>query len=141
MCQITFKRVTPEESRIFADGEYVGDVYRHDDILREGAHYYVVSLDEDWRGPVRARTARRPRSASGPTRHGPGPRGPAAGDAGAPTPAAVPGREAVGAVRGATTSRADVIAHCPTRARSSNPAGPPVAPLPAAWAGSSRGGP
>ena len=53
MCQISFKRVTPEESRIFADGDYVGDVYRHPDILHEGQHYYVVWLDEDYRGPVR----------------------------------------------------------------------------------------
>ena len=53
MREITFKRITPEESRIFADGDHVGDVYRQDDVLREGAHYYVVHLDEDWRGPVR----------------------------------------------------------------------------------------
>ncbi len=53
MCQVSFKRITPEESRIFADGDYVGDVYRQPDILREGQHYYVVWLDEDYRGPVR----------------------------------------------------------------------------------------
>ena len=53
MCQVSFKRVTPEESRIFADGDYVGDVYRHPDILHEGEHYYVVWLDENYRGPVR----------------------------------------------------------------------------------------
>ena len=53
MCQVSFKRITPEESRIFADGDYVGDVYRHPDILHEGEHYYVVWLDEDFRGPVR----------------------------------------------------------------------------------------
>ena len=53
MCRVTFKRITPEESRIFADGDHVGDVYRQDDVLHEGEHYYVVHLDEDWRGPVR----------------------------------------------------------------------------------------
>ena len=53
MCQVSFKRITPEESRIFADGDYVGDVYRQPDILHEGQHYYVVRLDEDYRGPVR----------------------------------------------------------------------------------------
>ena len=53
MCQVSFKRITPEESRIFADGDYVGDVYRQPDILREGEHYYVIWLDEDFRGPVR----------------------------------------------------------------------------------------
>ena len=35
------------------DGDYVGDVYRQPDILHEGEHYYVVWLDEDFRGPVR----------------------------------------------------------------------------------------
>ena len=59
MCQVSFKRVTPEESRIFADGDYVGDVYRHPDILREGEHYYVVWLDEDYRGPVRVHERKR----------------------------------------------------------------------------------
>ena len=59
MCQISFKRITPEESRIFADGDYVGDVYRHPDILHEGEHYYVVWLDEDYRGPVRVRERER----------------------------------------------------------------------------------
>ncbi len=53
MCQVSFKRITPEESRIFADGDYVGDVYRQPDILCEGEHYYVIWLDEDYRGPVR----------------------------------------------------------------------------------------
>ena len=44
MCLVTFKRIAPEESRIFADGDHVGDVYRQDDVLLEGAHYYVVHL-------------------------------------------------------------------------------------------------
>ena len=53
MCRVTFKRITPEESRIFADDEHVGNVYRQPDTLHEGEHYYVVVLDEDWRGPLR----------------------------------------------------------------------------------------
>ena len=53
MCQVSFKRVTPEESRIFADGDYVGDVYRHPDILSPGAVFYVVHLEDDPRGFVR----------------------------------------------------------------------------------------
>ena len=44
MCDVTFKRITPEESRIFADGDHVGGVYRQDDVLREGVHYYVIHL-------------------------------------------------------------------------------------------------
>ena len=62
MCQISFKRITPEESRIFADGDYVGDVYRQPDILHEDQHYYVVWLDEDFRGPVRVHQRERIRA-------------------------------------------------------------------------------
>ena len=36
MTGITFKRITPEESRIYADGMIIGEVYRHDDILKPG---------------------------------------------------------------------------------------------------------
>ena len=53
MSRITFKRIAPHESRIYQDGDHVGDVYRQDDVLNEGRHYYVVHLDEDYRGPRR----------------------------------------------------------------------------------------
>ena len=54
MCRVTFKRITPEESRIYdADGDHVGDVYAQDDILDPGARVYVVHLCEDPRGFVR----------------------------------------------------------------------------------------
>ena len=53
MNEITFKRINPQESRIYQEGDYVGDVYRQDDILNPGSHYYVIHLDEDWRGPRR----------------------------------------------------------------------------------------
>ena len=50
MSHITFKRVRPDESRIYADGEYVGDVYAHDDILNPGRRVYLVLLEDDPRG-------------------------------------------------------------------------------------------
>ncbi len=54
MDRITFKRITPQESRIYdADGDHVGDVYRHDDILAPGQAFYVLHLFEDPRGPKR----------------------------------------------------------------------------------------
>ncbi len=54
MSQITFKRITPEESRIIdAEGDHVGDVYAHDDILRPGRRVYLILLDEDPRGWAR----------------------------------------------------------------------------------------
>ena len=54
MDTITFKRITPHESRIHdADGDHVGDVYRQDDILVPGQVFYVIHLHEDPRGPQR----------------------------------------------------------------------------------------
>ena len=54
MGSISLKRITLEVSRICdADGDYVGDVFRQDDILAAGEHFYVVHLSEDPRGPHR----------------------------------------------------------------------------------------
>ena len=54
MSHITFKRITPEESRICdAEGVHVGGVYAHDDILNPGQRVYLVILDEDPRGWAR----------------------------------------------------------------------------------------
>ena len=54
MSHVTFKRITPEESRIYdADGDHVGDVFAQDDILDPGRRVYVVHLSEDPRGFVR----------------------------------------------------------------------------------------
>ncbi len=51
MSYVTFKRVRPDESRIYdADGDYVGDVYAHDDILNPGQRVYLVLLEDDPRG-------------------------------------------------------------------------------------------
>ena len=59
MDSITFKQITLRESRIYAGVEYVGDVYRRDDILAPGHFFYVVHLDEDPRGPRRVHERRR----------------------------------------------------------------------------------
>ena len=59
MSNIVFKRVSPHESRIYQDGDCVGDVYRQDDIRTAGSHFYVVHLFEDWRGPKRVHERRR----------------------------------------------------------------------------------
>ena len=53
MTDITFKRIAEDEARILADGECVGDLYRHPDILVPGAVVYIAHLSEDRRGPVR----------------------------------------------------------------------------------------
>ena len=54
MCQVTFKRIAADESRIHdADGDHVGDVFAQEDILDPGRRVYVVHLSEDPRGFVR----------------------------------------------------------------------------------------
>ena len=53
MSGIAFRRIAPDESRIYCDGDHVGDVYGLNDSQRRGARYFVVHLDEDPRGPCR----------------------------------------------------------------------------------------
>ena len=50
---VTFKQIGPDEARIYdTDGDYVGDLFRHRDVLDEHRHLYVIHLSEDPRGPV-----------------------------------------------------------------------------------------
>ena len=53
MSGIAFRCISPDEARIVLDGDHVGDVYRQEDLLSPGSHFYVVHLDEDPRGPCR----------------------------------------------------------------------------------------
>ena len=59
---LTFRRITPEECRIYRDGAIVGEVYRQEDILNAGRHHYVIHLSEDHRGPVKVRERHRIRA-------------------------------------------------------------------------------
>ena len=61
---VTFKRLTPHESRIYAGREHVGDVYRQDDILAPGQFFYMVHLHDDPRGPRRVHERHRIREVS-----------------------------------------------------------------------------
>ena len=58
---IRFRRVSENEARVYQDSDYVGDVFRHDDILNAGEVFYVVHLSEDPRGPVRVHERHRVR--------------------------------------------------------------------------------
>ena len=53
MSGITFRRITPYESRIYQDDTVIGEVYREDDILNPGQALYIVHLSEDPRGWIR----------------------------------------------------------------------------------------
>ena len=56
MSDVTFRRVSPDASRIYdAEGEYVGDVHAHDDILRPGRRVYLIHLWDDPRGWTKVR--------------------------------------------------------------------------------------
>ena len=61
MSAIAFRRIAPDESRIYRDSDHVGDVYRQDDVLSPASHIYVVHLDEDPRGPCRVQDRNRVR--------------------------------------------------------------------------------
>ena len=49
MTGISFRRVAEDEARIYRDGETVGDLVRHTDIVTGGT-VYIAHLDEDPRG-------------------------------------------------------------------------------------------
>ena len=53
MSGVSFRRIAPDESRIYQDGDHVGDVYALDDLLHAGGRYFVVHLTEDPRGSCR----------------------------------------------------------------------------------------
>ena len=53
MTDLTFKRTSPDEARIYQGNEYVGDVYRMRDILSPGKTYFEIHLEDDPRGPAR----------------------------------------------------------------------------------------
>ena len=50
MSDITYKRISNDESLIYEDGKVVGDVLRHQDCLNPGAFNYFVHITEDPRG-------------------------------------------------------------------------------------------
>ena len=51
---IRFVRTSDEEAQILVRGKCVGEVCAYDDILQPGKRrVYVISLDDDWRGPRR----------------------------------------------------------------------------------------
>ena len=59
MSAVAFRRIAPDESRVYSNGDHVGDVYALDDPMRKGARYFVVHLDEDPRGPSRVHDRKR----------------------------------------------------------------------------------
>lgn len=50
---ITFKRVAPHKSRIYEDGDCIGEVYRQRDVLNPGQLHYIAYIMEDPRRSFR----------------------------------------------------------------------------------------
>ncbi len=54
MSRVTFKRIASDQANIHdEDGDFVGEVFRHPDILNSGKFYFLVILDDDPRSFVR----------------------------------------------------------------------------------------
>ena len=47
---LTFKLVAPDEVRVYRDGDYIGDIFKDEDILNPGRFHYLIWLYEDRRG-------------------------------------------------------------------------------------------
>ena len=48
--RLEFKRTDDDEVRIYKDQTYIGDIYKDEDILNSGQHYYIIWLSDDYRG-------------------------------------------------------------------------------------------
>ncbi len=64
MTEIAFQSVGEDEARVLPDGDVVGDLYRHPDILNAGDVSCVIHLIEDPRGPARVHDHSRVREAA-----------------------------------------------------------------------------
>ena len=48
---LSFQLTAPDEVRIYRNGtEYIGDIYKDEDVLQAGRFHFIIWLAEDWRG-------------------------------------------------------------------------------------------
>ena len=47
---LTFALTAPDEVRVYRSGEYIGDIFKDEDVLCPGRFHYLIWLAEDWRG-------------------------------------------------------------------------------------------
>ena len=47
---LAFELADDDEVRIYRDGQHIGDIFKHEDILNAGRFHYLIWLVEDWRG-------------------------------------------------------------------------------------------
>ena len=48
--RIEFHRSDEDEVEIRMDGTLIGHIYKHEDILDSGRHYFLIWLSDDYRG-------------------------------------------------------------------------------------------
>ena len=48
--RLEFRRTDEDEVSISKDGDLIGHIYRHEDILDSGRHFYLIWLSDDHRG-------------------------------------------------------------------------------------------
>ena len=53
MAAIDILEATPEEARIYEDGDLIGEIFRDESAFEDEPPFYVVDLSEDPRGPKR----------------------------------------------------------------------------------------
>ena len=47
---LSFQLTGPDEVRIYRGNEYIGDIYKDEDVLNRDRFHYLIWLVEDWRG-------------------------------------------------------------------------------------------
>ena len=47
---LSFHLAAPDEVRIYRSGEYIGDIFKDEDVLNPSRFHYLIWLAEDWRG-------------------------------------------------------------------------------------------
>ena len=47
---LSFQLAAPDEVRIYRGDEYIGDIFKDEDVLNRGRFHYLIWLAEDWRG-------------------------------------------------------------------------------------------
>ena len=53
MASIDIRELAPDEARIYADGDLVGEIFRDESAFEDEPAFYTVHLSEDPRGPRR----------------------------------------------------------------------------------------
>ena len=48
--RLEFRRTDEDEVSVYRDGDLIGHIYRHEDVLDSGRYFYLIWLSDDYRG-------------------------------------------------------------------------------------------